>query len=253
MANSKRKLVEVCLNGLELPITIGKKAVSEGETTLTTISIRAIIDKVYEEKFEENILSIINKTDEYIGHQQLNDKLSGYLNSIDAGKFDIQFQFPFFNRKKLSWSNQKYLIKYLSKFSVSKTSFYNYSRKYSVEIPVISKEYIIPGIYKDILEIPAKIFVELEGTDVYFIEDVIDLVEQQFYSSNYNPFVEYKEDPKFILLEKIENKLYNRFNIEKCSATISSKKGFYSYSAKLSSYNYKLNNNFDYQTEHIFI
>ena len=50
MSNSKKKIIEVCLNGLELPITVGKKAVSEGENTLTKISIRAKIDKAYEEK-----------------------------------------------------------------------------------------------------------------------------------------------------------------------------------------------------------
>lgn len=253
MSRSKKKSIEVCLEGLELPIAVGRKAVSEGENTLTKISVRAKINKVYEEKFEEAILGIINKTEEYIGYQQLSDKLSGYLNSINADKFEILFEFPFFISKKLGGSNQKYIIKYLSQFRFAKTSLYTYLRKYFVEIPVISKEYIVQGIYNDILEIPAKIIVEIEGFDVYFIEDIIDLVENQFYSSNYNPFMAYKEDPKLVLLEKIENELYNRFNIEKCTATIISKKGFYDYSAKFADLNYKLNENYDYETEHIFI
>lgn len=253
MNKKYRNLVDVCLENLHIPIQIGKKSKVEGDSTITSISIKAKIANIFEDQFEQNVLDIINRTDRYIGPMQLSDNLISYLTSINARALHVEFNYPVFIQKKSSESNQKYLMKYNCKLEVVKTLLFYYTRKHTVEIPVIIREFMIPGIQKDILEIPVVITVEVQGFDIYFIEDIIELVEKQIKGDYSDSFSLQSENSKLLLLERVENELSKEFDVDKCSAKIITRKQSYSYSTKLSDENYKLSNFNEYETEHIFI
>ncbi len=46
MVKSKKQLIEVSIDGLDYPIKIGKKVTAEGDNTITSISIHAMIEKI---------------------------------------------------------------------------------------------------------------------------------------------------------------------------------------------------------------
>lgn len=240
MVKSKKQLIEVSIDGLDYPIKIGKKVTAEGDNTITSISIHAMIEKIYEKQFEENILYILNNRDEYVGLQQLSNKMITYLNSINARTADIVFSFPFFIEKILTATQQRILTKHTCQFKISKSLNFDFTKKYIVEIPVIGAEFIPSEIQKELFEIPAALVVEMDGFDVFFIEDIIDLVEKRIYNEYSNSFSFVEKDLKILLLEKLENDLCKEFNSENCSVKILIRKGFYSYSTNLVSEIFKL-------------
>ena len=75
MLERKTNLVEVSMEGLHHPMKIGVKARTEGDNTITRITVHAKIENKFEEQFEENILRIVNNTREYTGPQQLSSNL----------------------------------------------------------------------------------------------------------------------------------------------------------------------------------
>lgn len=253
MATVKKNLLEVCIEGLEFPLKVGRKSKTEGENTLVTISVSARIEKKFEEQFETNILGIICNSDDYVGLQQLANKIVSYLNSIDARSIDLIFSFPFFIEKCPRNTRQKHSMKYKCQFKVTKNSSFDYSRNYLVEIPVILKEYLMPGIQKEILDIPALLQIEMEGFDVYFIEDIVELVENQFEKLNSSPFSIFDDKNRFSLLEKLENKLSEEFNTDRCTVKLITRKMLYSFSLGLSGERYKPALIDEYDTEHIFV
>jgi hypothetical protein len=253
MAKSKKNLIEICIDGLEFPLKVGKKSKTEGENTLVTISVSARVEKKFEEQFETNILGIICNSDDYIGLQQLSNKIVSYLNSIDARSIDLIFSFPFFIEKCHRNARQKHSMKYKCQFKVTKNSSFDYSRNYLVEIPVVLKEYLMPGIQKEILDIPALLLIEMEGFDVYFLEDIVELVENQFERLNSSPLSIFDDDNRFSLLEKLENKLSEEFNTDKCTVKLITRKMLYSFSLGLSGERYKPALIDEYETEHIFV
>lgn len=253
MATVKKNLLEVCIEGLEFPLKVGKKSKTEGENTLVTISVSARIEKKFEEQFETDILGIICNSDDYVGLQQLANKIVSYLNSVDARSIDLIFSFPFFIEKCLRSTTQKHSMKYKCQFKVTKNSSLDYSRNYLVEIPVVLKEYLIPGIQKEILDIPANLQIEMEGFDVYFIEDIVELVENQFEMLNSSPLSIFDDNNRFTLLEKLENKLSGEFNTDKCTVKLMTRKMLYSFSLGLSGERYKPALSNEYETEHIFV
>lgn len=253
MAKNKKNIAEIVLDGLEYPIRVGKKEKLEGVNTLVRITIRTRIEKKFEDRFEADILGIISDSDDYIGLQQLSNKIISYLNSIDARLIDLTFRFPFFIEKHPRSNKQKQLMKYKCELKIKRDSAYYYSRRYSVEVPVVIKEYLIPGLQKEILEIPAIILTELEGLDVYFIEDIVDLVEKQVEKLNYNLLSVFEDNDKFSLLEKIEEKLCEEFNTDKCSVKFVTRKNLYTYSTELSGEIYKPSLINIYDTDHIFV
>lgn len=253
MAAVKKNLIEVCMEGLEFPLKVGKKSKTDGENTLVNISICARIERKYEDLFEADIHAIINNTDDYVGLQQLSNKMINYLNSIQARAINVKFNFPFFIEKVDRTVNHKYLMKYRCQFKITKNSSFDYSRNYLVEIPVVLKEYLIPGIQKEILEIPGFLLIEMEGSDVYFIEDIIELVENQFEKLNSSPLSIFDDNNRFSLLEKLEDKLSKEFNTDKCNIKLKTRKILYSYSLGLSSESYKSSLINEYDTEHTFV
>ncbi len=253
MAKNKKYLVEIVMDGLEYPIRVGKKEKLEGANTLVTTSIRTRIEKKIEEQFEADILGIIGNNDDYVGLQQLSNRIISYLNSIEARSIDLIFSFPFFIEKYRRSSRQKHSMKYKCQLKINKDSAYYYSRRYSIEVPVVIKEYLIPGIQKEILEIPAIILTELEGLDVYFIEDIVDLIEKEVENLNYSLLSVFEDSDKFSLLEKIEEKLCEEFNTDKCSVKFVAQKNLYTYSTELSGEIYKPSLIDRYDTDHIFV
>lgn len=253
MTKNKKNLIEVCIEDLEYPIKVGKKAKFEVEHTLVTISIRAKIEKEFKDQFEENILRIVNNTREYTGPQQLSSNLIRYLDSIDAKTARLNFKYPFFLERKLPASQQKYLMKYICQLTLTKTFPGHYIKKYTIEIPVISKEYIIPGIQRDILEIPVSFVVEMEGDIVFFPEDLIDMIERKINSGYFTPLSVFEEDIKLLLLKKIEKELYKEFYADKCTIKIITRKRLYTFSSKLVSCDYEINNKHEYEIDHMFI
>jgi len=253
MINKNRNLVEVCIDGLRFPLQIGKKNKTEGDTTVTSISIKSKIENIHEENFEHNILNIINRRDNYIGPLQLTDRLFSYLTSINARSIDIKFAYPLFLEKKFTAVNRKQLMEYNCRFEVQKNILPFPTRKFTIEIPIIAKEYVIPGIQTDIFEIPVVIVVEVIGSDVYFMEDFIGIVEKQINGIYSNLLTVLVEETKPLLLRKIENEIYKVFNVEKCSVKMITRKVSYSYSAKLVDEPEELRVNNEYETEHLFI
>jgi hypothetical protein len=253
MATVKKNLLEVSIEELEFPLKVGKKSNTEGENTLVTISVKARIEKKDADQFEDNILAIINDIENYVGLQQLSDRMINYLNTIQARSIKMVFSFPFFIEKVDRTVNRTYLMKYRCQFKVTKNSSIDYSRNYLVEIPVVLKEYLIPGIQKEILDIPACLLIEMEGFDVYFIEDIVELAENQFEKLNSTPLSVFNDDNRFLLLEILENKLSEEFNTDKCTVKLITRKKLYSFSLGISGESYMPALINEYNTEHIFV
>lgn len=253
MNNKNRNLVEVCIEGLSFPLQIGKKNKAEGDGTITNISIKTKIANIHEEHFEHDILNIINRRVNYTGPLQLTDRLISYLTSINARSIDIKFAYPLFLEKKFTAVNQKYLMEYNCRFEVQKNFLPFPTRKFTVEIPVIAKEYVIPGIQTDIFEIPVVVVVDVIGSDVYFMEDFVEIVEKKINGTYSNLLDVLNEDTKPLLLGKIEKEIYRVFNVEKCSVKMITRKVSYSYSVKLVDEPQVLRVNNEYETEHLFI
>ena len=144
-------------------------------------------------------------------------------------------------------------MKYICQLTLTKTFPGHYIKRYTIEIPVISKEYIIPGIQRDILEIPVTFVVEMEGDIVFFPEDLIDMVERKINSRYFTPLSAFEEDIKLLLLKKIEKELYKEFYADKCIIKIITRKRLYTFSSKLMSCDCKINNKHEYEIDHMFI
>lgn len=253
MVTVKKNLLEVCIEGLEFPLKVVKKSKTDGENTLVTISVRARIEQKFEEQFETDILGIICNSDDYVGLKQLSNKIISYLNSIDARSLDLIFSFPFFIEKYSRNTSQKHSMKYRCQLKVTKNSSFDYSKNYLVEIPVVLKEYLLPGIQKEILDIPAHFLIEMEVFDGYFLEDIIELVEYQFERLNFSPLSIFDDNNRFSLLEKLKNKLSEEFNTDKCTVKLITQKMLYSFSLGISAESYKQDLINEYNTEHMFV
>ncbi|MBZ0200349.1 MAG: hypothetical protein K8H86_10805, partial [Ignavibacteriaceae bacterium] len=94
---------------------------------------------------------------------------------------------------------------------------------------------IIPGIQKNILEIPAETVVELEGFDTFFAEDILEIVEAALKNDTNDLLNIYETDLNLLFIDRLKIKLNDRYSIENCSVKVIVKKALYTYSEKISS------------------
>lgn len=232
MKEKKGEVINVFIESLYFPIQVGLRSSYRGETTLAKIDVKAEIEKVHEDLFEEDILSIINARGTYTGARQLFDKLVDYLNSIFAKTFSIRLGYFLFLQRKSVSSDKNNLVKYYCEQTVMKTSLIDYSRIFKIEIPIVMEQYVIPGIQREMLDIPIKLIVKLKGNDTIFAEDILDIIDEILRNGYYYMNHFFKDDLKLLFLDKLNQKLSG--NIENCTVKIVTQKVSYTYSTEVS-------------------
>lgn len=234
MTEKERQFVTVRISNLCYPIVIGQKSRLEGNNTFARILIKADIENKFEPEFESTVDEIINDRKRYSGPMQLISRLISYINSINSRKFIVSLKYPLFLEGRDSASGNKHLLCYNCEHSVSKTSLINYKQSFKVEIPAVIDEYIIPGIRKEILNIPVRIIVGIEGFENIFAEDIIETVEETIYSNNYHSIYASGNDIKMHILKKLSSKFFNQYNIDGCSVKLVTRKLSHRYSEEIS-------------------
>jgi hypothetical protein len=227
-----RRFINVCISDLYYPMKVGVKSKAEGENTLVKIMIKAEIEIKHTEEFKTRILEIINDRSRYIGPIQLTNRLISFINTLNANSFVINFRYPLFIEENSPSTNKKRLMKYHCEQIIIKNSLIKYKKLFKVEVPIIV-EYIVPGIQRDILEIPKKIIVEIEGFENIFAEDIIEIVENAL-RSEICDLTTVKGNMNLSLLNKLQNELENKYKEENCCVKVISKKLFYTSSEKIS-------------------
>lgn len=252
MEDKEKYFVNVAMNDLSYPIKIGIKSRSEGESTITNLTIQAEIEREYEPQVENNIIGIITDRNNYVGPIQLSNKLINYLKSINANKLLINFKYPFFLEKISPFDKQKHLMKYHCEFTVKKNTLNEYTKQYKIEIPIVMEEYLAQGIQNDIMELPLKIVVQTEGYETLFSEDIIHLVENIILESSFIGKTN-GDDTKLHLLEKIKLELFEKYKVERCTVKIVNQKILYSYSVEVGSVIKNKELELNYENECLFI
>jgi prenyltransferase beta subunit len=258
--NEKNSFTDVCIENLHYPLKVVSKPNCNGENTITSIMIRAKIESIYEDKFETNILNIINNRGGYIGPNQLSSRIIDYLNSINALTIHINFTYPYFIEKSSPVSKEKFLSDYKCEYSIEKTSLIHYIKKYKVEVPVFTF-HSVSDFINDRFDYPAKIIVEIEGLDTFFTEDIVESVEDNVLALTYYNLTGGSKEPKnkngrnlkLELVENIKKNLCAKYHINSCSVRITSHKGQYSYSAQITEKGQGFYVENKYEGEHIFI
>lgn len=260
MKDEKNCFAEVCIENLGYPLKVISKPNISGQNSIANISVRAGIEIKIEDKFEAKILSIINNRSEYIGPNQLSSKIVEYLDSINALYVKINFAYPYFIEKTSPGSNEKYFLNYECDFSIEKKSSAVYTKKYKVGIPIFTY-HSLADFMNDRFDYPAKIIVEIEGLDTFFIEDIVEAVEDNVLAVTYNNLTDefnktgnkQNYNLKLDLIENIKKNLCTKHNINSCSVKLLVLKGQYSYSTKLTGNTGSVNLEDKYEGEHIFI
>ncbi|MBL1214043.1 MAG: hypothetical protein HND52_11850 [Ignavibacteriae bacterium] len=254
MTDIEKYYVTFEISDLSSPITIGVKSKVEGENTISDLTIKAEVEKKYEDRIEENILKIVNDKTRYIGPIQLSNRLIEYLKSIYVNKLKIDFNYPFFYEKVSPVNGDKQMMKYNCQFSVKKNVDNEYIKQYKIEIPIVLEQILVPGIQKGFVEIPLKVVVETEGFETLFAEDIIQLVEKNILDSSFINTDNKNDDTiKLQLIDSIKNELFEKYNIVKCSAKIVNRKITHAYSVQVTSALQPINPNYETEKDMIFI
>ncbi len=232
MKNKEKCFIKVAMSDLSYPIKIGIKSRAEGESTIANLSIQTEIEKEYEPRIENNVLSIITARNNYVGPVQLSNKLINYFKSINAHKILINFKYPFFLEKTFPFGNKNQLMKYHCEFTVMKNTFDEYLKQYKIEIPIVLEEFFAAGIQNEVLGLPLKIVVESEGVESLFTEDIIQLVEKIILESNIVGNTK-DDDIKLLLVKNIKSEICDKYKVERCSVKIINQKMLYSYSVEV--------------------
>ncbi len=232
MEERKRHFISVCMNDIYYPMKVGLKSKTEGENTLSKIMIKAEIERKHSEEFKNRIIEIINDRNKYTGPMQLSDKLISFINTLDANSFIIKFRYPLFVEENFPSTNNKRLMRYYCEQTIIKNSLIKYKKLYKVEVPIIV-EYMIPGIQKDILEIPKKIVIEIDGFESIFAEDIIQIVENTLRNEICDINI-VRGNMNLSMINKLQKELAKKYKNENCSVKVITKKLFYTYSEKLS-------------------
>jgi hypothetical protein len=206
-----------------------------------------------EAKFEKQVMEIINNKEGYIGPKQLSSSLINYINNLNAKSVNISFSFPFFYEKNLEGTINNVLVKYPCEYLLRKTALINYKQKYRVELPIIAEQYINPRIQEEIINIPAKIVVELEGFETFFIEDLIEIVDKNLNKSESLLDILSIQNAGLTLIENIESDLYRENDIEWCSVKLINRRVTHSYSVKLSGKDRAIENEKKYAEAYLFV
>jgi len=251
MTEKERHFVTVGINNLCYPILIGQKSRLEGNNTLVRILVKADIENKFEPEFESRLDEIMSDRKSYSGPMQLISRLISYINSINSRKFIVNLRYPLFLAGRDSVWGNKHLQRYNCGLSVCKTSLINYKQSFKVEIPVVYEQFIIPGIQKEILNIPVKIVVGIEGFENIFAEDIIETVEEAIYGNHYNLTSALSNDIKKYLLGKLSSKFFNQYNIDSCSVKLMTRKLSHRYSAEISAKNIPVKIDDKFLKEHL--
>ncbi len=259
MSAGETFFVDVCIDNYFFPIRVASKPNYEGEVTIIKVCVKAKIDDKYEKDFSDNILGIVNDTENYIGLDQLSTKIIAYLNSIDALTAKIDYHYPYFVKRNFSSSGNSFVEKLICTYSFEITTLFKCKKRYRVEIPV-NYSLVINKYFKTDIDVPIKIVVEIDGLDTIFVEDIIDVVDNilfteqdEFRSKNINERFDNSYDYRINLMEMIKNDLFKKYNFYSSSVKIIEQRNQYLRHSKISR---KENEPFDetvYEGEHIFI
>lgn len=243
MNEFKMSFIDVCIKDLSFPIKIGLKNSSEGINTLADMTVKSTIDRKMENDFKIQVPKIINDIHSYVGPRQLSSKLINFIDTLNAKSINITFKFPFFYGKRLNELDEKFLVKYPCEYSFSKTSLINYKQTYKVEVPIIAEQYQLIGIPSESIDMPLKIIVEIESFEAVFIEDIIRIVEHNFYKTENHKLKDVIKDllnlknqsnAELDLIESIKKDLFKNNEIKNCSVEFNNQRIPYNYSIKVS-------------------
>jgi hypothetical protein len=259
MNKERINFIDVSIKNLQYPINIGLKKKAEGEQIIANINVQAKIEKKMEGRFESGVIEIISERNKYKGPKQLSSKLIDYLDKLKAASTIINFRYPFFYDRTIKGTNINTLIKYMCEYTIIKNTLKEFKQKYKVKLSIIADKYLIPGLKKEILDIPAKIVVEIEGFDTIFTEDIIEIVERGINKNEYNTLRESIKNilnppnAELELIESIESELYKNNDIDSCSVKMINKKLPYDYSVEVSSEERSLEFEKKYAGSYLFI
>lgn len=253
MEINNSSLAEVCLGNYYFPIKVVSKHNSEGQDTVSKISVKAQVVAEHENNFCENILGILNDTNSYIGLNQLSANILEYLNGIESPAAVINYKYPYFVKRKIAYSDKYYTAKYVCVYTFEKKSLLKIGKKFKVEVPV----YDLIDYNKSNLKIPKKISVEIGGLDTVFAEDIIEVVEDVLAKSALEFFgaegKDLGENVTIKLLESIRNKLFNKYNFYSSTIEVTSRNTQCSYSSRISRKEEDMAQVSFYDGEYIFI
>lgn len=234
MSNTVNNITEE-IKDLLFPIKIGLRNRSEGMDTTARISVRAEIKNKIIPDFEDTVISVINDREKYIGPKELSQKIIKYLEDFETKSIEISFKFPFFY-KKLKEPRNNMLSNYACEYKVNSERLKEFQQSYKVEIPLIFDQYLIPGILKEVVEVPAKIIVDAGVNETIFIEDIIETVDWNMRKKEYFAIKDSikklfsQESSEITLLKNIKNDLYKKNDIKWCRSAIVKNRMTYIYS-----------------------
>ena len=206
MTNDKRFLVDVGLKDLPFPMRAISKADSQGQPTVANISITARIMREFEAHWIDKFIQLVHHHFSQLGTQSLRDNILDYLKALKAATVRIDFDYPFFIKKLTPISKEPCLVRYLCTYSVSASAAKDETRVlFKMEIPVIST---YPA---SDLEKPGGLFgqlsvvnLEIESTQDFYPEDLVEMVEAQALSPVYSFLT---EPDQHAIIEKVHSEV----------------------------------------------
>jgi GTP cyclohydrolase IB len=180
MADEKRFLVDVGMDGLPFPIKAASKADPAGQSTIATISVKARIMHEFEAEWIDRFIQVLHGHRDRIGTATLRENTLDYLKELNATAVRVDFEYPFFVEKKTPVSGEKCLVRYTCGYSVKVPSLDNKPKVFfKIKVPCIttfpkSGEDLPGGLFGQL----SVVSLEVESLKDYFPEDAVALVDR---------------------------------------------------------------------------
>ncbi len=180
MADEKRFLVDVGMNGLPFPIKAASKVEPAGQSTIATIAIKARIMHEFEAGWIDRFVKVLHSHRDRIGTATLRENTLDYLRELNAAAVRVDFEYPFFIEKRTPASHEKCLVRYICGYSVKIPSLDNKPKVFfKIKVPCIttfpvSGEDLPGGLFGQL----SVVTLEVESARDYFPEDAVALVDR---------------------------------------------------------------------------
>ncbi|MBE3110757.1 MAG: GTP cyclohydrolase I FolE2 [Acidobacteria bacterium] len=180
MADEKRFLVDVGMDGLPFPIKAASKVEPEGQNTIATISVKARIMHEFEAEWIDRFIQIVHRHRDRIGTATLRVNTLDYLKELNATAVRVDFEYPFFVEKRTPVSGEKCLVRYTCGYSVKVPSLDNKPKVFfRIKVPCIttfpkSGEGLPGGLFGQL----SVVSLEVESAKDFFPEDAVALVDR---------------------------------------------------------------------------
>jgi GTP cyclohydrolase I len=179
MAEERRYLTQVGLEGFPYPVKVLSREDPAGQSTIAEISVAAKISRGFEARWIGKFIDILHRHRETIGTASLTRNILDYRSEFGASEVDIVFSYPFFVEKTAPASKQKGLVRYSCRYSVRSPSLDLVPKiLFSMEIPVITTyPGSTPAGPSELFGQLTKVHIETQSEDEIFPEHLVDVVD----------------------------------------------------------------------------